>query len=214
MTRRQPEYWEEAKAHLARQCPTMKTLIERYEGETLAARGNGFYTLLRSVVGQQISVKAADAVWAKVEAAVKPLTPKKLLTLSDEELRACGLSRSKILYARNVAEFFLLHGSEPEYWHTHSDQEVISALTSIKGIGTWTAEMFLIFHLMRPDIFPIQDLGVLKAIDLHYAPKKRAGTAAKRNIDKYHKLARKWQPYRTVASWYLWRSLDPLPVEY
>ncbi len=204
----QPDYWTKATRHLSKQCPTMKGIIKRYKGEGLRARGNGFYTLLRAIVGQQISVKAADSVWAKVEKAVKPLTPKKLLSLSDEQLRACGLSASKVAYARNVAEFFLKRGMEAEYWAEHADEAIIEELVSIKGIGSWTAEMFLIFHLLRPDVLPVKDLGLLKAIDLHYTGGKRLKPA------DYYKIGEKWAPYRSVATWYLWRSLDPVAVEY
>jgi DNA-3-methyladenine glycosylase II len=217
----QPQYWNTATQHLSKQCPAMKQLITRYKGEGLKARGNGFYTLLRSVVGQQISVKAADAVWAKVEKAVKPLTPKRLLAMKDEELRACGLSASKVAYARNVAEFYLHRGVEAEYWDKHSDDDVLAELTSIKGIGTWTAEMFLIFHLLRPDVFPVKDLGVLKAIHLHLPeatkPKRKKPTPKEDKWlkpEEYIRIAARWAPYRTVATWYLWRALDPVPVEY
>ena len=140
MVNMQPHYWNDAKKHLSKQCPVMKQLITRYEGEGLRVRGDGFYTLVRSVVGQQISVKAADAVWAKVEKAVKPLTPKKLLALSDEKLRACGLSASKVAYARNVAAFYLTRGVEADFWEKHTDEEVLAELVAIKGIGSWTAE--------------------------------------------------------------------------
>ena len=209
-----PDYWTKATRHLSKQCPTMKRLISQYAGEGLVARGDGFYTLLRSVVGQQISVKAADSVWAKLEAAVKPLTPKKLLALSDEALRACGLSASKVAYARNVAEFFLTRGIEADYWQTHEDSDVLAELVVIKGIGSWTAEMFLIFHLLRPNVFPVKDLGVLKAINLHYVPASRLATEKWLKADEYEAIAAPWAPYRTVATWYLWRSLDPVPVAY
>jgi DNA-3-methyladenine glycosylase II len=193
----------------------MKQLIKRYEGEVLRARGDGFYTLLRSVVGQQISVKAADAVWAKVEKAVKPLTPKKLLSMSDDKLRACGLSGSKVAYARNVAEFYLTRGIEADFWQHHSDEEVLAELVAIKGIGTWTAEMFLIFHLLRPNVFPVKDLGVLKAINLHLLEgDKRLLKNKWLKPKEYEVVAKRWEPYRTVATWYLWRSLDPVPVAY
>ncbi|MFZ4541280.1 MAG: DNA-3-methyladenine glycosylase family protein [Rickettsiales bacterium] len=204
----QPDYWNDAIKHLGKQCPSMKKLLKQYKGESLRARGNGFYTLLRSVVGQQISVKAADSIWARVEKLVKPLTPKKLLSVPEEKLRACGLSSSKVAYACNVAEFFLTRGIEAEYWGKHSDEEVIKELVAIKGIGTWTAEMFLIFHLMRPDVFPVKDLGVLKAVDIHVTGKDRL------KPKEYIEIAERWSPYRTVATWYLWRSLDPVPVEY
>ena len=203
-----PDYWNKATRHLSNQCPTMKLLIKRYKGEALAARGDGFYTLLRAIVGQQISVKAADSVWTKLLKTVKPLTPKKLLALTDEQLRACGLSTSKVKYARNVAEFFLTRSGKAEYWAKHSDADVIKELTAINGIGSWTAEMFLIFHLLRPDIMPLKDLAVLKAIDNHYTNGKRL------KLIEYDKITKPWEPYRTVAAWYLWRSLDPVPVEY
>lgn len=210
----QPDYWNDAKKHLSDQCPTMKRLIAQYQGEGLRARGNGFYTLLRSIVGQQISVKAADAVWAKVERAVKPLTPKKLLSMSDEDLRACGLSKSKVAYARNVAEFFLTHGQEADYWKNHSDEEVLAELVAIKGIGSWTAEMFLIFHLLRPDVFPVKDLGLLKAMNMHLVDPQKLKKTKWLKPAEYQKLSEVWAPYRSVATWYLWRSLDPVAVEY
>lgn len=210
----QPDYWNKATRHLSKQCPTMGMLIKRYKGEGLKARGDGFYTLLRSVVGQQISVKAADSVWRKLEAAVKPLTPKKLLAASDETLRACGLSGSKVVYARNVAEFFLSRGVQASYWDSHSNEDVMAELVAIKGIGSWTAEMFLIFHLMRPDVFPVKDLGVLKAVNMHYVSQKKLKGKKWLSPGEYHAIAESWAPYRTVATWYLWRALDPVPVEY
>jgi len=211
----QPDYWNKATRHLSKQCPVMKQLITRYKGETLRARGNGFYTLLRSVVGQQISVKAADAVWAKVEKTVHPMTPKKLLSVSDEKLRACGLSGSKVAYARYVAEFYLTRGVEAEHWQHHDDEAVLAELVAIKGIGSWTAEMFLIFHLMRPDVFPVKDLGVLKAINLHLLDgDARLKSDKWLKPKEYQEISERWAPYRTVATWYLWRALDPVPVAY
>lgn len=205
-----PEYWNHAKTHLTTACPVMAQLIPRYEGEFLTTRGNSFYTLIRSIAGQQISVKAADAIWGRLEKAVKPMTPKKILAASEETLRACGLSLQKINYMRNVAQFFAERKIDENYWDARSDAEIIAELVSIKGIGSWTAEMFLIFHLMRPDVFPVKDLGVLKAIDLHYYPtaKKRKSPA------QYQRLSKRWAPYRTVATWYLWRALDPVAVAY
>lgn len=205
-----PHYWNDAKAHLSRACPTMAQLIAQYDGEFLTTRGDGYFTLMRSVAGQQISVKAADAIWKRTEAAASPFTPKQFLKLNDDTLRACGLSLQKINYMRNVSTFFGERNITPEYWAERSDAAIIAELTSIKGIGTWTAEMFLIFFLSRPDVFPVKDLGVLKAIDLHYYP-----TARKRKTPaQYQKLAKKWAPYRSVATWYLWRALDPVPVAY
>lgn len=256
----QPHYWNDAKKHLAKQCPTMKTLIARYQGEGLIARPDGFYSLLRAIVGQQISVKAADAVWAKVEKTVSPLTAKQLLATPDEVLRACGLSGKKVAYARNVAQFFVERGIElfssppegerdlhlqirggdtasqfpptkthkrvltppqggsrqPEaaYWANLSDEEIIKQLTAIKGIGSWTAEMFLMFHLVRPDVLPLKDIGLLKAMNLYYVDAKRLEGKKWLKPSEYEAIAAPWAPYRTVATWYLWRALDPVPVAY
>lgn len=151
-------YWNDATRHLSRQCPTLKTLISRYKGEMLVPREDGFYSLLRAIVGQQISVKAADSVWAKVEKTVKPLSPQKLLSTPDEALRACGLSGQKVAYARNIAEFYKNRKTHAAAWEGHTDEEVIAALTTIKGIGSWTAEMFLMFHLARPNVLPLKDI--------------------------------------------------------
>ncbi len=203
-----PHYWSDATKHLAKNCPTMKQLIARYKGEGLQSRPDGFYTLLRAIVGQQISVKAADSVWAKLVKTVDPLTPENLLRKRDTTLRKCGLSGSKVVYARNVAAFFKDRGRGAGAWHNYADSDIIRELTEIKGIGSWTAEMFLIFHLMRPDVLPLKDLGLLKAIDLHYTNGKRL------TAKEYEKMSEKWKPYRTVATWYLWRALDPVPVEY
>ena len=205
-----PQYWDEATRHLSQRCPIMAGLITQYKGEGLTSRGDGYQTLIRSVVGQQISTKAADSVWAKLEKAVTPLTPKRLLTTSDEKLRACGLSGQKLSYLRNVSQFFHDRNVDQDYWDARTDAEVMEELISIKGIGSWTVEMFLIFFLNRPDIFPVKDLAILKAVDRHYYPKARK----KKKTADYQKLAKKWAPYRTVASWYLWRSLDPVAIEY
>lgn len=200
--------WNKGKAHLRKVCPTMKRIIDAYPGEGMKARPDGFYTLLRAIVGQQISVKAADSIWKRLEAKVRPLTPEKLSKTRISTLRALGLSEQKANYARNIAQFYLSHPRRASGWHDISDDEVIKELTSVKGIGRWTAEMFLIFHLVRPDVLPVGDLGLLKAIDRHY-PSNR-----KRKKLHYEKVAAPWAPYRSIATWYLWRSLDPLPVEY
>lgn len=184
----------------------MAAIIHTYKGELLKTRGNAFYTLTRSIVGQQISVKAADSVWAKLEGTISNITPQFVLAASDEALRASGLSKQKIAYMRNLAEFFSTH-TKP-IWHTKTDDEIIKELIAIKGIGRWTIEMFLIFHLMRPDVFPIKDIGLQKGILKHYANGKAM------SLEKMEKLAIRWKPWRSVATWYLWRSLDPIPVEY
>lgn len=204
-----PEYWHKAKRQLSRNCPTMKKLIASYKGEQgLMVRNDGFYTLIRAIAGQQISVKAADAVWAKLAKAVTPMTPQNLLRKRVATLRKCGFSQQKVEYARNVAKFFAERDVDSKYWHAREDEEIIAELTSIKGIGNWTAEMFLIFHLTRPDILPLKDLGLTKAIDRHY----NSGKSMTKK--EYLMLSERWRPYRTVATWYLWRALDPVPVAY
>lgn len=203
-----PEEWKKGKAHLRRACPTMKRIIDAYPGETLKAREDGFYTLLRAIMGQQISVKAADAIWKRFEARITPLTPEKLSRMKIPTLRALGLSEQKANYVKNIAQFYLKNPRHAEGWHAHADDEIIKQLTEVKGIGRWTAEMFLIFHLVRTDVFPVGDLGLLKAIDRHYP------TRMKRKKAHYEKVAESWKPYRSMATWYLWRSLDPVPVEY
>ena len=203
-----PHQWNHAKKHLRDACPTMKRIIDAYPGEGMKAREDGFYTLLRAIVGQQISVKAADSIWKRLEAKVKPLTPEKLNRTRISTLRSIGLSEQKAHYAKNVATFYLDHPRHADGWHGHEDDAIIKKLTEIKGIGRWTAEMFLIFHVARPDVLPLGDLGLLKAIDRHY-PAKYV-----RKKGHYEQVAEAWRPYRSMATWYLWRSLDPVPVAY
>lgn len=201
-----PDYWEAAKAHLASADPVLGSIIAHYQGETLASRGSAFFSLARAIVGQQISVKAADSVWAKLEAGLGgEILPDRVLASADEALRTFGLSGQKVKYLKEVALFFSRGAPD---WTGRQDAEVIADLIAIKGIGTWSAEMFLIFHLLRPDVFPIADLGLRKAIERHYG----SGQAMK--LADMVALSERWMPYRTVATWYLWRSLDPVAVAY
>lgn len=204
-----PPYWDAAIAHLRNADPVMQRIIDAYPNEGLRNRGNGFETLVRSVVGQQISVKAADAVWNRLHTTLGGMTPPLLIDATEEILRGAGLSRSKAVYAKEVAKFFHERNIHPEYWSAMDDAAVLKELVSIKGIGKWTAEMFMIFHLMRPDVLPLGDLGIIKAINLLYGkPNKPL------ELKQIERIAKRWQPYRTVAMWYLWRSLDPIPVSY
>lgn len=203
-----PPFWPQATAELSAADPVMARIIASYTGEFLQGKADAFHTLMCSITGQQISVKAADAIWWRLEAQSK-IKPRTVAALDDDTLRACGYSRQKIAYIRSLAEFFLAHKHRERDWAGMSDEEVIKDLTQIKGIGRWTAEMFLIFHLARPDVFPVDDLGVLKAIRMHYS----RGTQDWSKKD-YLQLASRWQPWRSVATWYLWRSLDPVPVAY
>lgn len=201
-------YWEVAKKHLSDCDETLGKIIASYHGEMLTSRGDAFYTLARSIVGQQISVKAADSVWRKLENCLVNVTPQNALNASEQNLRECGLSASKVRYLGTLADYFLHNGEYIKNWHNLPDEEVVKALTSIVGIGRWSAEMFMIFYLARPDIFPLADIGLQKAIFRHY------NASEKLTKQEILEISEAWQPYRTVATWYLWRSLDPVPVAY
>jgi DNA-3-methyladenine glycosylase II len=186
----------------------MAALVARYAGSGLVSRGEPFGTLLRSIVGQQISVKAADAVWRRFSQLLPVLSPERLLALGDDELRGVGLSARKVEYVRHLAERLCAAHIRPERWPAMSEAEVLQELVETRGIGRWTAEMVLIFNLMRPDVFPLDDKGLIRAVALLYCDGQ---TPDRRRLEA---IGEHWRPWRTVATWYLWRSLDPLPVEY
>jgi len=202
-----PAYWPAACRALSCADPVMAKLIRAHPGTALKSRGNAFETLLRAIVGQQISVKAADAVWARVCAATH-VKPESVAALNTDELRACGLSRMKAGYAIDLAAHFAGGRIKPRRWAHMDDEAIINELIDVRGIGRWTAEMFLIFHLLRPNVWPVDDLGLLKAMTLHYGDGIRMTPRTAREFGE------RWQPWRTVATWYLWRSLDPVAVEY
>jgi DNA-3-methyladenine glycosylase II len=200
-----PSYWQDATNYLTDTDEIMAGLITSYPDEVLKNHNNAFHTLMRAVVGQQISIKAADAIWQRLEAQLETISPSQFLTVGEDKLRQCGLSRQKISYLSAIARAFEEGTLTPSRWERMSDGEVVRQLVGIRGIGQWTAEMFLIFHLNRPDVLPLTDLGLLNAIQLHY------GSLSKSEMLT---LSQQWQPYRTVATWYLWRSLDPVTVQY
>lgn len=211
MTRNQniPAYWQQAKDELSAADPVLGSIIASYEGETLVGKGDPFLTLARAIVGQQISVKAADAVWNRLEAGMGGLVaPPPLLISSEENLRSHGLSRQKAVYLQDLARYFDEERHTIDNWEEMTDDELITSLSSIRGIGRWTAEMFLIFHLLRPDVFPVDDIGLQKAVWKHYFAGEKQPLKALRQQGEL------WRPWRSVATWYLWRSLDPVPVEY
>jgi DNA-3-methyladenine glycosylase II len=185
----------------------MKALIRSYPNASLRSRGDAFETLLRAIVGQQISLKAADAVWARL-CALTPIRAEALSGLAPDQLRSCGLSRMKAEYCRDLAGHFVEGRIRPGRWARMEDEAVIAELIDVRGIGRWTAEMFLIFHLLRPNVWPADDLGLLRALSLHYAEGEKITPR------RAKEMGEAWQPWRTVATWYLWRSLDPVPVEY
>ncbi len=203
-----PAYWDEAKRELMKGDRILRRLIPTYEGVSLTSRGDPFATLARSIVGQQISVQAAQAVWLRVAAAYPDFTPAKLARAKVEKLRSCGLSQRKAEYILDLAAHFKQGGVSAEEWAALDDDAVVAALTGIRGIGRWTAEMFLMFNLLRPDIFPVDDLGLRKAVSLHYF----SGDTV--TLSELREVGANWVPWRSVGTWYMWRSLDPLPVEY
>jgi DNA-3-methyladenine glycosylase II len=203
-----PDYWQQAAQELGAADERMAELVARYAGLGLVSRGDPFGTLARSIVGQQISVKAADAVWGRFVAAVGEVSPPAVLAAGEAGLAGCGLSRRKSEYVRDLAAHFASGRLDPADWVAMDDEAVIVALTEVRGIGRWTAEMFLIFNQLRPDVFPLDDLGLQRAVHERYfggekQPRKVLAACGER-----------WRPWRSVATWYLWRSLDPLPVEY
>lgn len=199
-----PDYWDDAVAHLVKRDRILKKLIPQHPEVWLTSRGTPFITLARAIVGQQISTKAADAVWNKFIAVVgKRPSPAAVLKTDVPGLRAAGLSQRKAEYVQDLATHFNERRVHPEKWASMPDEDVIDELVAIRGIGRWTAEMFLIFNLQRPDVLPLDDLGLLKAISLHYFSGEPVSRFEAREVS----LA--WQPWRTVATWYLWRSLDP-----
>lgn len=203
-----PNYWHQATAELSRDDSVMAELVERYVGLSLVSRGDAFGTLARSIVGQQISVKAADAVWGRFAAKVGELAPGRVVELGADGLAGCGLSQRKIEYLCDLAGHFSDGSLDPSAWGCLDDELIIVELTSVRGIGRWTAEMFLIFHQMRPDIFPLDDIGLQRAVCERYFSGERP---SRRVLAAF---GERWRPWRSVATWYLWRSLDPLPVEY
>jgi DNA-3-methyladenine glycosylase II len=203
-----PAFWSSAKRSLARRDPVLGGIMRGYPGIALQRRGEPFATLARAIVGQQISVKAAQSVWNRVVELVPEITPQQVLGQPRPKLRACGLSDRKTEYIADLARHFAEGTVHVARWPEMPDEEVIAELVQVRGIGRWTAEMFLMFNLLRPDVFPLDDLGLQKAIRLHYFKGRKVPVARMR------RLGETWAPWRSVATWYLWRSLDPLPVEY
>jgi DNA-3-methyladenine glycosylase II len=212
-----PGYWDEATRSLARVDPVLRRLVRAYPGLHLTRRSDAFTALARAICGQQISVRAAEAVWRRFVAAVAPreasapfpaLAPADVAAFEPAALRTCGLSARKALYVHDLARHFAAGRLDPRGWRDLSDEALIAALCQVKGIGRWTAEMFLIFHELRPDVLPEDDIGLQRAVAVHYHRGRRVALSTLR------RRGETWRPWRSVATWYLWRSLDPVPVEY
>jgi DNA-3-methyladenine glycosylase II len=203
-----PDYWDDACKHLVKKDRVMKRLIPQFGQVCLLSRGDAFATLARSVVGQQISVKAAQTVWDRFVKLPRQMTPAQVLRLKIDDMRAAGLSARKVEYLVDLSLHFDSGKVHVENWTAMDDEAIVDELVAIRGIGRWTAEMFLIFHLMRPNVLPLDDVGLINGISKSYF----SGEAVSRSDAREVALA--WAPYRTVATWYIWRSLDPVPVNY
>ena len=203
-----PDYWQDTCKHLVKKDRVMKRLIPQFGDACLQTRGDAFVTLARSIVGQQISVKAAQTVWDRFAGLPRKMTPANVLKLKVDDMRAAGLSARKVEYLVDLALHFDAGKLHVQAWESMDDESIIAELVAIRGIGRWTAEMFLIFHLMRPNVLPLDDVGLINGISQNYF----SGDPVSRSDAR--EVAEAWKPYCSVATWYIWRSLDPLPVEY
>lgn len=212
---KKPEWWDQAVEEISEADPILAKIIQNATPGFLESRGNPFETLLRSVIGQQISVKAAAHIWERFTKACKQLEPNVILRKHRRTLRAAGLSERKIDYVFDICRFFLNNPDAADGFVRRSDEEVIEELCTIKGVGRWTAEMFLIFALRRPNVAPLQDLGFIKAVGLAYFPEiePEEWTASNRK-EELNSVIEKWGAWKTIGTWYLWRSLNNGPMQY
>ncbi len=207
--KRSPTYWQKAKRILSKRDPILKRIIKKYKKGALSTRNNPFFSLCRTIVGQQISTKAADSIWHKFEKKCKKrIIPNTVLKLPSRTLKSAGLSRQKVSYLKNIAKSFKNKSFSVRELKKMNDQDAINYIIKLKGLGVWSAEMFLMFNLNRPNIFPVQDIGLLRAISKNY---KTSYPPSKRLLDKISKLH---VGYRNVFTLYMWISIDPTDVEY
>jgi DNA-3-methyladenine glycosylase II len=202
-----PSYWAEAKAELMKRDRIMNKLIPQFGDLHLRGHPDPFTTLARSIVGQQVTTKAADAAWAKLLATCPKMTPAQVIKAGAEQLGGCGLSKRKTEYILDLADHFKAKRVHANLWSRMDDEAVIAELVQIRGITRWTAEMFLIFNLLRPNVLPLDDAGLIQGISQNYFSGEPVSRSDAREVSA------NWEPWRTVATWYLWRSLDPVPVE-
>ena len=204
-----PAYWNKAKRILSKKDPILKKIIKKYHKGFLTTKNKPFFSLCRTIVGQQISTKAADSIWSKLEEKCnKKITPKIILKLSRRSLKSVGLSRQKVSYLKNIAKNFKNKSFNVNHLKKMNDEEAISYITKLKGLGVWSAEMFLMFNLNRSDIYPTADIGLLRGISKNYKTSYPPSKKFLKKISKTH------YGYRTVFTWYMWRSIDPSDVEY
>jgi|TARA_B110000196_G_C21131552_1_gene658721 DNA-3-methyladenine glycosylase II len=203
-----PKYWNKGKLYLSNNDRVLKGIINKFPKESLLLNSNNYHSLINSIIGQQISVSAANAIKLKFFKLHKNILPKNVLNFEEDLLRECGLSRQKILYIKNISNFFINNKNFFKKINTYKEIDIKTKLISIKGVGNWTADMFLLFSYGSSDIFPQGDLGFIKAISKSYKKELPLSEAYLK------KLQKKWSPYNSIATWYLWRSLDPIPVSY
>jgi DNA-3-methyladenine glycosylase II len=202
---RVPDYWKEATQTLAASDPVLAALIPVHRPLLVGARGDAFQTLARAIVGQQISVRAAQSVWERFVASVGVMQPRRVLRTEVETLRKAGLSQRKAEYVRDLAQHFASGAIDVSSWPDTEDEAIIEQLVEVRGIGRWTAEIYLIFHLGRPNVLPLADLGVQRGLSVNYNRGKPLSAR------KLNSIVRKWEPWRSVGTWYMWRSLEKLP---
>lgn len=203
-----PDYWDEACRELSQRDPVMARIIELRGHTHVVSRGDPFQTLARSIVGQQISVKAAQSIWNRFEKAAREVAPLRVSRMRIATLRACGLTERKSEYLKDLAKRFHSGEVDPTHWPVRDNEAIIEELVAVRGIGRWTAEMLLIFNLLRPDVLPIDDIGLIRGIEKSYRNGERV---SRREVQEMGEI---WRPWRTVATWYMWRSLEVVPVEY
>ena len=203
-----PKYWNKGKIYLSNKDKVLKKLIQTYRNEYLNLNSNYFHSLINSIIGQQISVSAADSMKTKFFKLKRNITPQTVSKLRTTDLRKCGLSRQKILYIRNISKFFLQNKKFIKNINKSSEEEIYNNLIEIKGVGNWTIHMFLMFSYGSSNIFPTGDLGLLKSISKLY------NIPLPISERKLKLLNKKWSPFCSQATWYLWRSLDPITVNY
>ena len=204
-----PKYWHKAKKLLSKKDPILKKIIKKFNKGYLKTRNNPFFSLCRTIVGQQISTKAADSIWLKFEAKCKnKISPNIVIKLPTSSLRAAGLSRQKVSYLKNIAKSFQSNSFNIKELKKMDDDLAIQYITKLKGLGIWSAQMFLMFNLNRPDIFPTKDIGLIRAISKNY---KTSYPPSQRFLNK---ISKKHYGYRSVFTWYMWRSIDPVDVDY
>ena len=207
--KRPPVYWQKGKKILSKKDLVLRKIISKYNKGFLTTRNNPFFSLCRTIVGQQISTKAADSIWTKFEKKCKRnIKPKIILKISARNLKSVGLSRQKIGYLKNIAKAFESKSFDLVKLKKMNDSDAVNYITKLKGLGVWSAEMFLMFNLNRPNIFPVKDIGLLRAISKNY---KTVYPPSKKILEK---ISKTHYGYRTVFTWYMWRSIDPSDVEY